>query len=401
VTLAPKPPQPIEKGLPGPGLAAHTTLSKFGDHTPLYRQEDIHSRIGWTVRRSTLCGWLFDLAWLSLPLVMRMKYLLLQSQVLHTDDTKIKMLNPGLGICQEAKFWPYLGDWLHPYAVYDFTIDRKRDGPLKFLRGFTGFLQADAYTGYDCLYAPGDVVEVACWVHTRRYWYKVKDLDPGRVHHALSFITRLFQIEDQLRVSFPVQNIQGERDFAGIREARQAYSIPILLEFKAWLDEQAESKRILPKSDLRSAFTYTLNQWDALCRYTEQGYLSMDNNVAERLCKISAIGRKNYLFVGNERGGQAAAIHYSMVSSAKANGVEPFGWLRACYERLPYHRGGEASRQSAANEPVTSDELDYLLPDVWLQANPGSRWEIDELRRRERESAERRKRRARLRPKRH
>jgi len=113
VELAPKPPQPIEKGIPGPGLAAHTTLSKFGDHTPLYRQEDIHSRLGWTIRRSTLCGWLFDLAELSKPLVMRMKYLMLQSKVIHTDDTKIKMLQPGLGICKEAKFWPYLGDWLH------------------------------------------------------------------------------------------------------------------------------------------------------------------------------------------------------------------------------------------------------------------------------------------------
>jgi hypothetical protein len=152
------------------------------------------------------------------------------------------VLNPEMGICQEAKFWPDLGDWLHPYAVYDFTIDRKRDGPLKFLQGFTSYLKADAYTGYDGLYALGDVVELACWVHTRRYWCKVKELDPDRVHHAMSFITRLFQIEDQLRVSFPVRNIQGERDFAGIREARQAYSLPILLEFKAWLDEQVESK---------------------------------------------------------------------------------------------------------------------------------------------------------------
>ena len=138
VVIADKPPQPIEKGLPGPGLCAHTALSKFGDHTPLYRQEDIHSRTGYLIRRSTLCGWLQALAALSLPFVMRMKYLLLQSSVIHTDDTKIKMLVPGAGVTQEAKFWPYLGDWLHPYAVYDFTIDRTRHGPLNFLSGYKG-----------------------------------------------------------------------------------------------------------------------------------------------------------------------------------------------------------------------------------------------------------------------
>ena len=173
-----------------------------------------------------------------------------------------------------------------------------------------------------------------------------------------------------------------------------------MVEFKAWLDEQMNSGRILPKSELRSAIVYTLNQWDALCRYVEQGYLSMDNNAAERLCKVSAIGRKNFLFVGNERGGHAAAIHYSMVSSAKANSVEAFAWLRDVYERLPYHRDGEAFSQCQAGQAVVSDELDYLLPDIWLQSHPENKWEIDEIRRRERESAERRKRRRKLRRKR-
>ncbi len=129
VSIADKPPQPIEKGLPAPGLCAHTVLSKFGDHQPLYRQEDIHSRLGMTIRRSTLCGWQAALAELARPLVMRMKFLLLQSRVIHTDDTSIKMLNPGAGQTLTAKFWPYLGDWLHPYVVYDFTLSRERDGP--------------------------------------------------------------------------------------------------------------------------------------------------------------------------------------------------------------------------------------------------------------------------------
>lgn len=396
VATAPKPPQPIEKGLPAPGLCAHTVLSKFGDHTPLYRQEDIHARTGLKLRRSTLCGWLTALAELAEPLVMRMKHLVLQSAVIHTDDTKIKMLQPGMGIAKEAKFWPYLGDWLHPYAVYDFTIDRSRDGPQNFMQGFRGYLQADAYSGYDCIYAPGDVHEVACWVHARRYWHQVVDHDPLRANTALGYIARLSQIERTLRDTFPVENLQGKRDFGAIAEARQRYSVPILEEFKSWMDSELETGKILPKSELRKAFTYTQNQWAALCRYTEKGFLSMDNNAAERLVKNPSIGRKNFLFVGNERGGHNAAIHYSLVSSAKANGVEPFAWLADVFARLPHYRDGEAFAQSHSSDPVTSDELDELLPDQWLASHPENKWEIDEIRRKERERKDRRRRRNRL-----
>jgi len=214
--VASKPPQPIEKGLPGPGLCAHVTLSKFGDHTPLYRLEDIFLRTGFEIRCSTLCGWLITLAALTRPLVMRMKHLVLDSKVIHTDDTSIKMLQPGAGIAQEAKFWPYLGDWLHPYAVYDFTIDRKRNGPLKFLEGFKGYLQADAYAGYDCIYAGGSVREVACWIHARRYWYQAIDNDKLRANTALSYIARLSQIEAQLREAYPRTSLQGLRDFEAV-----------------------------------------------------------------------------------------------------------------------------------------------------------------------------------------
>ena len=285
VAIADKPPQPIEKGLPGPGLCAHTVLSKFGDHTPMYRQEDIHSRLGKTIRRSTLCGWQFQLSLLATALVMRMKYLVLQSKVIHTDDTSIKMLQPGKGITKTCKFWPYLGDWLHPYAVYDFTLTRERDGPQKFLAGYEGYLQADAYSGYDCIYAGDRVIEVACGIHARRYWHQARDNDPVRANTALGYIARLTQIEKELRKAYPVENLQGKRDFAAVAAGRQAHALPILEDFKAWLDEESDSKTILPKSPIRAAFTYTLNQWDALVRYTEEGYLSFDNNVAERLVK--------------------------------------------------------------------------------------------------------------------
>lgn len=397
IETAPKPPQPIEKGVPGPGLCAHLVVSKFGDHQPLYRGEDIFSRLGWPVRRSTMCGWLQSLALLSMPLVMRMKHLVLQSKVIHTDDTKIKMLDPGAGKCREAKFWPYLGDWLHPYAVYDFTIDRSRDGPTRFLSGYAGYLQADAYSGYDGIYAGGDVHEVACWVHARRYWYEAIDNDAVRANTALGFIARLSQIEKELRLKYPARDRSGERDFAAIAEARQKYSVPILDDFKSWLDSEQETGRVLPKSVLSKAFTYTGNQWAALCRYTEEGYLSFDNNAAERLVKVAAIGRKNYLFVGGLAGGHNAAAFYSLISSAKACGVEPWAWLKDVYTRLPYHRDGDAFVQSECNQPVTSEELDELLPDRWLASHPEHRWEIDRQRRKERERKERRKARRRKR----
>ena len=193
VAIADKPPQPIEKGLPGPGLCAYTVLSKFGDHTPLYRTEDITSRYGYTIRRSTQCGWQAELADLALPLVLRMKYLILQSKVIHTDDTSIKLLEGGPA--QTAKFWPYLGDCDHPYVVFEFTRTRERDGPARFLEGFAGFLQADAYSGYDGIYAGDKVKEVACWIHARRYWHQAQDNDPiranpGAVVHCAAFADR-------------------------------------------------------------------------------------------------------------------------------------------------------------------------------------------------------------------
>lgn len=397
VAIASKPPQPIEKGLPAPGVCAFTVLSKFGDHLPLYRQEDIHSRLGMDIRRSTLCDWLSQLAELATPLVMRMKHLVLQSKVIHTDDTSIKMLMPGTGTTLTAKFWPYLGDWLHPYAVYDFTTSRERDGPRDFLSDYEGYLQADAYSGYDCVYASKKVIEVACWIHARRYWHESLDNDSKRANEALGYIARLSQIETELSKAYPVENLQGLRDFERVAAARKEHALPILESFKSWMDEELASGKILPKSVIRKAFTYTLNQWDALCRYCEAGYLSTNNNAAERLVKIPAIGRKNYLFVGGIKGGKNAAIFYSLVSSAKANGVEPFAWLRDLFTELPKHRGEEAFQQCADGEKVTSEELDFLLPDLWLRSHPDNKWTIDEVRRKERRQKDRRPKRRRKR----
>jgi hypothetical protein len=186
--------------------------------------------------------------------------------------------------------------------------------------------------------------------------------------------------------------LQGLRAFDVVAAARQQHSLPILHQFKAWMDDEIETGRLLPKSEIRKAFTYTLNQWSALCRYVEKGYLSFDNNVAERLVKYPAIGRKNFLFVGGEQGGHNAAVFYSLVSSAKANGVEPFAWLRDVFTQLPYHRDGKAFAQADTGEPVTSTELDELLPDRWLKSHPEHTWTIDTVRRKERQAKEKQRR---------
>jgi transposase len=360
VTVSPKPPQPIDKGLPGPGLLAHTVLSKYGDHTPLYRQEDIFTRHGIVLRRSTLCGWVAAAADLTEPLYERMCQLVRQSKVLHTDDTSVKLLDPLLGEARTAYFWAYIGDAKNPYSVYDFTTSHQRDGPAKFLNGFQGYLQADAYGGYDGIYleSGGKIVEVACWTHCRRYWWEARTSDSRRAHEALAYIARLYQVEDQLT----------ERTAKERHAARQQYALPILTEFRGWIDKQLPA--VLPKSPLAAAIIYTTNQWKALVRYVEDADLLIDNNISERTVKIPAIGRKNWLFVASETGGRRAAILFSLIASCKANQVEPWAYLRDLFTCLP-------------TQPT--DALDDLLPDRWLSAHPEHRWQIDELRQQERQ----------------
>jgi hypothetical protein len=287
-----------------------------------------------------------------------MRQLILLSKVLHTDDTSVKLLDPMLGHARTARFWAYVGDASHPYSVYDFTTSRKRDGPAELLRDFSGYLQADAYGGYDGIYleSKGKIVEVACWAHCRRYWWEARTTDSRRAHEALSYVARLYQIEHELSGATHEQR----------RTVRQEHALPILVAFRQWIDEQFGD--LLPKSPIAQACTYTVNQWAALNRYIEDGELTIDNNVSERTVKIPAIGRKNWLFVASHTGGERAAILFSLVASCKANQVEPFAYLRDIFSRLP-------------SQPA--DSLDDLLPDRWLLSNPSHRWVIDDLRRKD------------------
>jgi len=347
LATAPKPPQPIEKGLAGPGLLAAMVVGKFGDHLPGYRLEDILSRHGVEIRRSTIYDWLSAVADLTEPLYEVLKQRVLASKVIHTDDTQVKLIDTSIGSTRTARFWAYLGDREHPYEVYDFTESRQRAGPQNFLAGFEGYLQADAYGGYDGIYldSGGAIVEVACWAHTRRYWYKARDLDPTRAHHVLAVIRQLYKVE----------RAAEDTDAASRQSLRAEHSAPLLADLKAWLDDQ----EFLPKSIIGQAATYTRNQWNALNRYVEDGALSIDNNAAERAMKPVAIGRKNWLFVGSPQAGHRAAILMSLIASCKASSVEPWAWLRSTLTELP-----------RATTP------DSLLPDTWLQTHPQHRWNI-------------------------
>jgi transposase len=370
LVTAPKPPQPIDKGLPGPGLLAALTLGKFGDHLPGYRLEDILARHGVEIRRGTIYDWLAAAADLAAPLLQLMIGRLLASKVVHTDDTQVKLIDLAIRGTRLARFWAYVGDRGHPYIVYDFTETREREGPARFLRNFQGYLQADAYGGYDGIYlqSGGGIVEVACWTHCRRYWWQAREQDPPRAHHTLAVIARLYDVE---RAAKDVTAAQRQA-------LRAEHAAPLLADLKAWLDEQD----LLPKSLIGKAATYTRNQWTALNRYLEDGDLSIDNNVSERTVKPVAIGRKNWLFVGSPAAGRRAATLMSLIASCKHNRVEPQAYLRDVFTRLP--QLAPQSPDISASRTIPQNDLAALLPDRWLAEHPQHRWTIADRRQEER-----------------
>lgn len=353
VTTAEKPLSPIDKGLAGPGLLAHVMVSKYGDHLPLYRLERIFERLGIDISRSTMCGWMASGASLLKPLYDRMKTLILQSKVIHTDDTPVEVLEPGRGQTRTGRFWVYLGDNDHPFTIFDYTPTRSRDGPVQFLKDWGKdrrvHLQADAFGGYDGLYAGdagGRVTEVACWAHARRKFYDASSSDAETATAALAYIRLLYDVEDRAKTCSSAQRQQLRREGA----------LPRLEQFKEWLlSRQAErGGPVLPKSPVGQAITYALNQWDALCVYTTDGDLAIDNNAAENTLRRVALGRKNWLFAGSDHGGATAATLFSLIATCQRHRVEPFAYLRVVLTRL-----------AAAPLP----QLDSLLPDRWTPAD--------------------------------
>jgi transposase len=352
VRAACKPAMPIAKGLPGPGLLAHLIVSKYVDHLPLHRLERIYERQGLFLPRSTLCDWLAACGRLLGPLYERLVVLVQRSRALHTDDTPVKMQEPQEQLrhrLSTARFWVYLGDAAHPYNVYDFTVNRKRDGPHQFLANYQGYLHADAFSGYDGLYLPaartgtGRIIEVACNAHARRKFYEARTRDALGSHQALAYYRQLYALERSAS-NLDFNDTQKQ-------QMRQELSVPVLEKFHQWLE--GERQEVLPKSPMGEAIGYALNNWTALIRYTEAGFLDIDNNVAEREMKRIAIGRKNWLFVGSPAGGRTAAVLLSFTSTCNRLGVEPWAYLQDVLPRLP---------------TTSAAQLDGLLPDQWQAA---------------------------------
>jgi transposase len=341
---ASKPPQPLGKGSPGAGLLAFIVVTKYFDHVPLYRQEAMFERQGLDLSRSTTCDWMAQCARCLEPLYDVMKNEILQSAVLWTDDTPVKLQGGDPDATKRSRLWGYLGDAGHPYNVFDFTQNRRRDGPQEFLKNYCGYLHADAFSGYDALYLPvvetgqPRIKETACNAHARRKFYEARASDEARAHQALAYYRQLYEIERQAKGQSEELRLQLRQDLA----------VPILEKFKAWLE--MDYQKLLPKSPMREAFTYALNQWQALCRYTEAGFLTIDNNWAEREMKQIAIGRKNWLQFGSPQGGKTAAILYTFTSTCRRLSVEPWAYLRDTLTRLP---------------TTQKEQLPNLLPDRW------------------------------------
>jgi len=342
VEIAAKPSVPVERGLAAAGMLAYVATSKFADHLPLNRLEGIFKRDGAVLSRSTMCDWLAATAGILSPLYEAMKGEVLNSKVVWTDDTPVKMQDRSHEKnIREARLWVYIGDSRHQFTIFDFTESRKRDGPLKFLANYKGYLQADAFAGYDCIYAGGNVVEVACHAHARRKFFEALSTNKFLCTVALNIIRYLYQLERQASEMSPEQRL----------ELRLKFAEPALRAYRKWLDWQYI--RTLPKSPFGKAIAYSLNNWAALCRYVQDGDLTIDNNKSERAVRPVAIGRKNWLFAGSKEGGKTAAIISSFIQSCKQHGLNPYSYLKDVLIQL-------TSR--------TKVELRDLLPDRWKPA---------------------------------
>ena len=370
-------PSPLPKSNVSAGLLAHVLVSKYQDHLPLNRQERMFGRHGVALSKTTLCDWTLRAAELLGCLIPPLTAHVLAAAVVGADDTTLQLAQSGNGgggggrpgKTRTARLWAYQcgafrrdpghggghdpggvlrhdpGGWVAhaPAVVFDFTESREGLHPLRVLAGYTGYLQADAYAGFDALYRDGRILEVACWAHARRKFFEVakSQQTPGLAHEALRFIAALYAVEAGVRGQSPELRLQ----------ARQARALPLLADFRLWLD--AHVTTLLPRSPLGNAFGYALANWAALCRYAGCGILEPDNNAVERAIRPIALGRNNWLFAGSVRGGHAAATILSLIETAKLHQVDPFAYLRDVLARINSHR---------------VDRLADLLPFNWKPA---------------------------------
>lgn len=328
--------RPIERGLAGPGLLAHVLVAKYADHLPLYRQAQIYAREGVELDRSTLADWVGGASALLDPLVEALAKYVLGPEKLHADDTPVPVLDPGRGRTKTGRLWTYVRDDRPagatdpPAVLFRYSPDRKAEHPQAHLAGFAGILQADAYAGFDPLYQNGQIVEAACWAHVRRKFFELHEAHASPIAaEALERIGALYAIEREIRGWLPEERCR----------VRQARAGPLLDAFKGWLEDRLS--RVSKKAELAVAIRYALSRWAALTRYRDDGRIEIDNNAAERSLRAVALGRKNFLFAGSDAGGERAAAIYSLIGSAKLNGLDPEAYLRSvleCIAEYPINR---------------------------------------------------------------
>jgi transposase len=333
ICQSPMPSRPIEKGRPGPGLLAHVLVNKYADHLPLYRQSQIFEREGIDLDRSTLADWVGKSAALLEPLADAIQLHVQSGQAIFADDTPVNMLSPGAGKTKTARLWAYVRDerpWVGeapPAAFYRFSRDRKAEQPSEHLKDYTGWMHADGYSGFNDLYRSGRVREMACMAHARRKFVDVfKSQGLAVAEETIKRIAALYGIEKEVRGMSP-------EDRATIRQEKAK---PLFDELEAWLGTQLP--KISGKSELAKAIRYTLTRMKKMRPYLDHGILELDNNSAERSMRCVALGRKNYLFMGSENGGKSAAIAYTLIETAKLNGVDPQAWLTDTLARIADHK---------------------------------------------------------------
>lgn len=336
IAQAPAPSRPIVRGFAGPGLLAHVLVAKFCDHLPLYRQSVIYAREGVNLDRALLADWVGASSALLVPLVDALRRHVLAGAKVHADDTPIPVLSPGNGKTKTGRLWTYVRDdrpaasSVPPAVWFAYTPDRKGEHPQRHLKKFAGTLQADAYAGFNAIYQTGRIQEAACWAHARRKFYDLHVARPSTLTaEALRRIGELYGIETTIRGKPPDERWR----------IREQQAKPLLAEFETWLNETMA--RLSTKSDTTAAILYALNRWPALTRYCDDGTLEIDNSAAERALRGVALGRRNYLFAGANSGGERAAAIYTLVGTAKLNGIDPEAYLRhvlGCIAEHPINR---------------------------------------------------------------
>lgn len=332
VVASPAPDHAIARGRAGAGLLAHIVVSKYDDHLPLYRQAEIYARGRVNLETSTLSGWVGATAAALAPLVDVLAADVVASDTVHVDDTPVPVLAPGTGKTKTGRLWTYVRDERPfagarpPAALFFYSSDRKGEHPRAHLKGFRGIIHADGYAGFNELFVGGGIVEAACWAHVRRKFFDVHAAtDSPIAKEALDRIGQLYGVEETINGAAPDHR----------RRERQHRSKPIAEALGVWAD--ATARKLSRKSELAGAFRYMRARWTALTRCFDDGRLALDNNAAERALRGVAIGRKNWLFAGSDAGGRRAAAMYSLIESAKLNGINPQHYLTDVLARIADH----------------------------------------------------------------